>query len=188
MRERGVHYLALSDIRKRLDKNAEDYNVAAVQLTEALKLGDLRENSEYDTAKESMGRIVAERDMLTPVLQLPVVKANDNVSIIEEGCVLDIKVYKAIPSPVSVNSDTFRQLTSVTPAFEGKVMFGGTLPMQELLVDAALGADTPIGAFLLGKRSGPYCIRVPGGFSPVIVKKLRSDEFDVDELGCVYNG
>lgn len=188
MREKGVHYLALSDVRKRLDKNAEDYKVAAVQLTEALKMGDLRENSEYDSAKESMGRIVAERDMLTPVLQLPVVKANDNVSIIEEGCVLDIKVFKVIPSPVNVNSDAFTQLTSATPAFEGKVMFGGTLPMQELLTDAALGSDTPIGTFLLGKRSGSYCIRVPGGFSPVLVKKLRSDEFEPEELGCTYHG
>lgn len=187
--ERGVHYLALANIRQRLEANTEEYALASVQLAEALKMGDLRENSEYDSAKDSMARIVATRDMLTPMLSMPVVKANDSANIIEEGCVLDLQVFRAVPEPIAPGSEEFTARTQdVEPAFSGRVMFGGTLPIQELLADAALSADTFVGKFLLGKRPGSYCVKVPGGFVPLIVKKLKSTEFDHQDLGCVYHG
>lgn len=187
MAEKGVHYLAYSNIRQRLEKNAEELESATVQLQEALKLGDLRENSEYDAAKDLMGKVTKERDMLVPVLSMPQVRANDSASIFEEGCVILLKVFNMTPEPMETRGDAFAKMMETTePIFEGTLMYGGTLPIQELLADAALSVDTPIGGYLLGKQSGAYSIQVPGGFANIYAKKLRSTEFKPEDISCVY--
>lgn len=187
MSEKGVHYLAYSSIRQRIEKNAVELSDASVQLQEALKLGDLRENSEYDAAKDLMSKITKERDMLSPVLSMPQIRANDSASIFEEGCVIDLKVYNMTPGPMDTRSEKFADMmkTSV-PIFEGILMYGGTLPIQELLVDSALSVDTPIGKFLLGKQPGAYSIQVPGGFANIYVRKLRTAEVKFEDLHCKY--
>lgn len=189
MAESGVHYLAKANILERIEKNASEYERVSQQLQEAVKMGDLSENSEYDAAKEASAKVRREREMLLPVLTMPIVKSNDNVAAFEEGCVVDIQVYNTTEKPLDPNSQEFSALISASkPVFYGKVMLGGTLPIMELLVDAALSVDTPIGAYLLGKQSGRYSIQVPGGFAPVVVRKLKSTEFTPDEIGCTYEG
>ena len=184
-----MHYLAYASIKKRLDQNAKDVAAATVQLQEALQLGDLSENSEYDAAKDLMRKVTRERDMLTPVLSMPQVKANDSASIFEEGCVIELKLYGMTPEPMERGSAAFNQMVaSVTPVFEGILMLGGTLPIQELLTDAALDVETPIGGYLLGKQSGLYSVPVPGGFANISAKKLKSTEFNTEDIHCVYRG
>ena len=187
MADKGVHYLAYSTIRQRLEDNAKEVEQASLQLQEALKLGDLSENSEYDAAKDKMGRVTKERDMLAPVLSMPQVKANDSASMFEEGCVMELKVFNMTPGPMDPRSDEFVKMMNETePIFEGTLMYGGTLPIQELLTDAALSVDTPIGSFLLGKQPGAYSIQVPGGFANIYARKLKSTEFTMEDISCVY--
>ncbi len=187
--ESGVHYLALSKIKEMLKANEEEYKQASAQLQEAIKMGDLRENSEYDAAKESMGKIMRDREMLLPVLSMPVIKSSDSVNIFEPGCVLDLKVYGTTAEPIPPNSNQFKDIMSEnSPVFEGIVMLGGTLPIQELLVDSALDIKTPVGKFLLGKQSGCYTVPVMDEFVIVSAKRLKSTEFSPEDIGCSYNG
>lgn len=189
MAEKGVHYLAYDAIKERISANAEEYEQASSELQEAIAMGDLRENSEYDAAKEHLGRVTRERDMLLPVLSMPQVRANDSASIFEEGCVVELRVYNMTPEPMDPRGDAFQNMIkTVTPVFEGKLMLGGTLPIQELLADAALDTATPIGGYLLGKQSGNYSIQVPGGFANVSAKKLKTVEFTKEDIACVFRG
>lgn len=187
MSEKGVHYLAMASIKERLAKTNQEIEELSIQLQEALKMGDLRENSEYDAAKEAMSKATRERDMLAPVMSMPIIRSMDNVKIFEEGSVVDLKVYGATTVPVEVNSEEFQRLSKGEPIFSGTVMLGGTLPIQELMEDAALDVETPVGSFLLGKPSGDYCIKVPGGFAIVSAKKLDTSSITPEMLGCVYN-
>lgn len=188
MESKGIHYLAQAKIKERLDANAIELERVSDQLAEAVRMGDLSENSEYDAALEARAKVRREREALLPVLTMPVVRASDNVSIFEEGCVVDLKVYGTVDKPLEGNSQEFTNIvTNQEPQFSGLVMLGGTLAIQDLLTDAALSIDTPIGAYLLGKQSGRYSVKVPGGFAIVAAKKLRSTEFTPDQIGCVYH-
>lgn len=189
MDAKGVHYLSYSAIKERVAQNAKEYDEASQELQEAIALGDLSENSEYDAAKDHLGRVTRERDILVPVLSMPQVRANDSASIFEEGCVILLKLYNVTPEPMDPRSDAFaRMAKETTPVFEGTLLLGGVLPIQELLTDAALATDTPIGGFLLGKQAGNYSIQVPGGFANIFAKKLKTTEFKKEDIGCVYRG
>lgn len=188
MGTKGVHYLAQASIRQRLAQNASDIEKVSVSLKEALKLGDLSENSEYDATKEAMAKLTKERDMLTPVLSMPAVRSSDNIAVFEEGSVIDIKVYSVLSHPVYPDTNEYAKLVSENaPAFEGTIMLGGTLPIQDLIEDAALSVETPVGSYLIGKPSGSYIVKVPGGFVPVIARKLKSTEFTPEDIRCSYN-
>lgn len=189
MAEGGIHYLLYADAKARLVKNSAEYERISEELQEAIKMGDLRENSEYDAAKEAMRKVTKERDELTPVLSMPQLRSNDSASIFEEGCIIELKVYSATPEPMNTKSEEFaRMVKECTPSFEGVLMFGGTLSVHELLRDSTLSTDTPIGKFLLGKQPGAYSIQVPGGFANVIAKKVKSTELEEKKIGCIYNG
>lgn len=170
-----VHFLALAGAQAKLAETEQEYKHASQQLDEAIKLGDLRENSEYEAAKASVQRIATERDLLSPVLQLPVVKAPDELDIIQEGAVIKLTVHKVTGSPLNTTSAEFDEVAAAPPSFEGVLMFGGTLEHQELLADCALDATTPIGSFLMGKRPGRYSVQVPAGFANITVEKLKSE-------------
>lgn len=179
----GVHFMALDKARSRLAATEEEYRKASHQLDEAIKMGDLRENAEYDAAKAAVARIAKERDELVPVTAMPVVKSNDNISIVEEGSVVHVVIHSITPSPVKPDSPEFKALKEKEPAFEGVLMYGATLNIHELLVDNALAVDTPIGQFILGKQPGDYSVAVPAGFANITVEKLSADT-NPEELFC----
>lgn len=183
MSTNGVHFLAFDKAKARLAETEEEYKAASQQLDEALKMGDLRENAEYDVAKDAVARIARMRDELSPVVTMPVVRSNDNVSIIEEGSVVHLIVHSITPTPVKPGSDEFEAAKNGAAEFEGVLMFGATLNIHELLVDNALAADTPIGRFLVGRQPGDYSVPVPAGYANITATKLSS-KTTVGDLYC----
>ncbi len=171
-----IHHLAYSGIEKRIQELKAEREVASVQLQEALSLGDLSENSEYDAAKEAMGRVVKELDSLVPSLSYPQVKANPNARVIEEGCVIDLTVYSVTQGP-----RTLQDVAEEKPVFKGMLMFGGVVQGIDLLRDHALSAETPVGKAILGKQGGFYAVPVPGGHANLVVEKVMH-EVTTEEL------
>ena len=174
MSTKGIHFMALSSAKQRLAANEQEMKIKARELDEAIKLRDLRENSEYDEARNAIRKLTKERDALIPVLGMPVIASSDALSTIEEGSIVKIVVYSVTPTPVTPGSAAFAELKTHKPAFEGVLMYGATLPIHELLQDKALSVDTPVGRYLLGKQPGDYSIPVRGGFSNVSAEKLSS--------------
>lgn len=183
MANNGVHFMAVEKARARLSESELEYSEARQQLDEAIKMGDLRESSEYDAAKAAVARIAKERDALQPVLLMPVVRANDNIPIITEGSVVEVVIYSVTNAPVEPGTDQFMQEKNKDPLFRGILMYGATLEVHELLADKALSSDTPIGKFLLGKQPGDYSVAVPAGFANISVNKLSTNT-KVSELYC----
>lgn len=177
MAEQRIHYLALRGIEKRVSDLRAEREIASAQLQEALSMGDLRENSEYDAAREEMRRIVRELDSLTPSLGLQPIKANPNARVIEEGCVIHLRIYSTTPSPCT-QSVCFATADGKEPQpiFDGILAYGGTVNGQDLLTDRALAIDTPIGRAILGKQPGFYSVQVPGGHANFTVEKLSLDK------------
>lgn len=176
MAEMKIHYLAYSRVEKRISALKEEHAQTSVQLQEALAMGDLRENSEYDAAKEAMGRIVKELDALTPSLGYPQAKANPNARVIEEGCVVALTIYSVSDVPLKKE-----QAEREEPIFNGRLMYGGVVPGLDLLRDHALDIGTPVGAAINGKQNGYLSVAVPGGYSNLHVEKVM-EEVTVDQL------
>lgn len=176
MAEQRIHYLALKGIEERVESLRAERESAAEQLQEALAMGDLRENSEYDAAREQMQRIVRELDSLTPSLGLQPIKANPNARVIEEGCVIRLRIYSVTQSPINYNPGAADSSGKIPdPIFDGLLMYGGTVPGQDLLQDHALDVTTPIGRAILGKQPGNYSVQVPGGHANLVVEKVVTD-------------
>ena len=178
----GVHHLALAQAKERFAQTEVELAEAKVELDSAIDDGDLRENSPYDIAKAKVSRISREMDELAPVMTMDPVRSNDTVTIIEEGSVVELIVYKITASPVPTRSEEFEQIKSEPPAFRGTLMYGGSLSFHELLGDKILAVDTPVGKFLLGKQAGDYSIPVPAGFANVSVKKVANAKYE--DLYC----
>lgn len=183
MAEQRIHYLALSGIEKRVAELRAEREVVSVQLQEALGMGDLRENSEYDAARDSMSRIVKELDALLPSLGLQPIKANPNARVIEEGCVIRLKIYSVTPSPMTaVCTQPGLDGKPPEPIFDGLLMYGGTVQGQSLLMDHALSTSTPIGKAILGKQPGFHTVQVPGGHANFTVEKVIKDDETGEEI------
>lgn len=184
----GVHYLSLGQARERYAQTTAEFDVAKQRLAEAVAMGDLRENAEYDVAKDAVGRLARELDALQPVLSMPAVRANDSVLVIQEGCVIELIIHSLTQNPITPGSEEFNKLKratesgQLTPAFHGLLAYGATMSFHELLVDNILSADTEIGAFLLGKPTGDYSVEVAGGFSNLTVTKV----YDVETASILY--
>lgn len=183
MAEQRIHYLALSGIEKRIADLRVDREKASVQLQEALAMGDLRENSEYDAAKDEMARIVKELDALAPALSMQPIRANPNARVIEEGCVIHLRVFSVTPSPMThaaiLAENGGKEPQSI---FDGLLMYGGAAPGQNLMSDHALSTDTPIGKAILGKQPGFHTVRAPAGHSNFIVEKVTKDPETGEEI------
>ena len=179
----GVHFLAIDKGKARLSELDVEYSQASTQLEEAIKMGDLRENAEYEIAKAQVQRVMRERESLAGIMMMPIVKANDNIRVIEEGCIVKVTVWDVLATPVAPGSAEFAKLKEGKPSFTGVLMYGATLAFQDLLTDKALSVDTPVGRYILGKQPGDYSIVVPGGFACVTVEKLKNSTA-VEELCC----
>lgn len=179
----GVHFLAVDRGKARLTELDAEYAQVSSQLDEAIKMGDLRENAEYEIAKSQVQRITRERESLAGIMMMPIVRANDNIRVIEEGCIVRVTVWDVLATPVTPGSPEFTKLKEGEPSFRGILMYGATLAFQDLLTDKALSVDTPVGKYLLGKQSGDYSIVVPGGFACVTAEKLKNSTA-AEELYC----
>ena len=183
----GVHYLALSKAKDRYAATEAEFAVAKQRLDEAIKLGDLSENAEYDTAKSAVNRLSRELDELSPVVTMSPVHANEAVSIIEEGSVVEVIIHSITHNPVPPGSAAFGEAKEGTPAFKGHIMFGASLSFHELLNDHILAASTPVGKYILGKQPGDYSVPVPAGFANLSVRKLEG-RVKTEDLYCTLGG
>lgn len=183
----GIHYLMLNRAKAQHEQVKAELLVARKQLAEAVEMGDLRENSEYDAAKDAVGKLTKEAEALQPVMTMAAVRANDGLAMIREGAVIDLTVHQLTKSPIKPGTSEFEKLKEQTPVFHGVLAFGASLSIHELLNDKVLKVGTPVGAFLLGKRPGDYSIPVPGGFSNVTVSKVFNVE-DAKVLHCTVGG
>lgn len=170
MAEMKIHYLAYSNIEGKIAALKEERQQISVQLNEALAMGDLRENSEYDAAKEAMARVVKELDALIPSLGYSQARANLNARVIEEGSVIDLCIYSVSPAPMERERAEKEQ-----PIFKGRLLYGGVVPGIDLLRDHALDVNTPVGRCILGKQAGFYSTVVPGGHANFYVEKVREE-------------
>lgn len=183
MSTKGVHFLALDSAKRRLAELDEQYKEVSRQLDEAIKMGDLRENAEYDIAKANKNRIAKERDELIPVLTMPVVRSNDNLDIIEEGSIIYLRIHSQTSDPVPVGTPEFEALKTQPAEFEGLLMFGGTLNYQEFMEHKALSTSSAVGKFILGKPSGDYSVPVMSGYVNITVRKEKSN-VSASDLYC----
>lgn len=180
MAEQRIHYLALGLIEDRLKVLREEREKASIQVYEALNKGDLKENSEHDMAKDDLMKIVKEIDTLTPALSYTPIQANPSIRVIEEGCVIRLKIYSVTPEPLKTKPvDTGDKDEFI---FNGLLMYGGAVPGQDLLNDRSLSSTSPIGMAILGKPPGYFTARVPGGHANFIVEKILRDEVTQGEV------
>ena len=182
----GIHYMAYAKTKEYLDTVEKEYRESIRMRDLAAKDGDARENSNLDNYKDMVARLSRIREELAPVLTLPVVKSNDNVSIIEEGSVIHLTVHRVTNTPVQPNTAEFEALKEGKPEFEGVLMYGATLSIHDLLSNKALACTSPVGRFILGKQPGDYTVPVPNGFSNITVRKLPVDT-DASELRISYD-
>lgn len=180
----GVHYLALSSARQRYAETTEELDKARVQLDEALQLGDLSENSEYDAAKALVGKLSRQLDDLSSVMAMQSVRSDDHLSIIDEGSIIELTVWKVTRNPVKVGSSEFEELKKGQPPFKGVLMYGASLSIHELLNDRMLSVDTPVGQAIYRKQSGDFSVAVKVGFANISVQKLKTADISSADLYC----
>ena len=191
MASESIHFLAIDVARARLEVLEGELEQAYVELDEAIKLGDLSENSEYDAKKETVNRLIREREDLREAISMPLVKAPDNTVIIQEGSIIELTVYGLMDKPYATNSPEFLAMKDRKPEFKGVVMLGGALHFHELLKDKMLKLVSPIGRYLIGKDGGSteygadHVVGVSGGmFSAITVKLLKPSEVTQKDLYC----
>lgn len=128
-----------------------DRPAASRAIAEAREKGDLKENAEYDAAKEAQGMLEAKIKMLEDVVA--------NARILDESNIDTSKV--SILTKVTVtNMGTKKQMTyQLVSESEADLKAG------------KISVSSPIGKGLLGKKSGEIAeIQVPAG-----ILKLRVD-------------
>ncbi|MBX6379221.1 transcription elongation factor GreA [Thermoflavifilum aggregans] len=155
----GVHYVT----RETLEQMKEELNYLRTKgraeiaraIAEAREKGDLRENAEYDAAKEAQGHHEAR------IAQLE--EAIANARVVDEK---DIDTSK-----VSILS-----VVKITNLSTQKTMVYRLVSEQEADLKAGkISVASPIGKGLLGKKVGEIAeIQVPSG-----IMKLRVDEISV---------
>lgn len=187
MKTTGVHFMALASAKARLEELRENYEVANAELQEAIALGDLSECSEYDAAKETIRKIMVEKDKIEPYMAFPSVKCPDSESTIQEGSVLDLTIYGISDAPIAEGSAEYAEMIKRQPTLTGRFMFGGNLEIHTLLQDKMLSATTPVGRYLLWKASGYYSVRTPGGFTNLRVQKVDLKDLNASDLRCTFN-
>lgn len=155
----GVHYVT----RETLEQMKEELNYLRTKgraeiaraIAEAREKGDLRENAEYDAAKEAQGHHEAR------IAQLE--EAIANARVVDEK---DIDTSK-----VSILS-----VVKITNLSTQKTMVYRLVSEQEADLKAGkISVASPIGKGLLGKKVGEIAeIQVPSG-----IMKLRVDEISI---------
>ncbi len=121
------------------------------RISEARSHGDLRENAEYDTAKNDQGMMEARIRQIESILINAEVGEPEDTGVVEVGTVVTV-----------VDSDGDRMELFVAPA-ENKV------PGMILA-----SPDSPLGSALLGAKPGDeVTYQAPGGTFTYVVEDLR---------------
>jgi len=136
---------ALEGLRAELQKmKTSERQAASKAIAEAREKGDLRENAEYDAAKEAQGLLEAKIQRLESDLA--------NARIIEEGTIDTSKV--SILTKVTVTNLTNKKQVTYHLASEKEA---------DLKV-GKISVTSPIGKGLLGKQVGETAqVQVPAG-------------------------
>ena len=153
----GITYLtkeALEKLRTELQRmKSVDRPAASRAIAEAREKGDLKENAEYDAAKESQGLLEAKIQRLESDLA--------NVRILEEG---------------NIDTSKVSILTKVTVTNLGNKKQYTYHLVSEKEADLKLGkisVSSPIGKGLLGKQVGEVAeVIVPAGKLQFIVESI----------------
>lgn len=136
---------ALDQLRAELQKlKTVDRQAASKAIAEAREKGDLRENAEYDAAKEAQGLLEAKIQKLEGELA--------NARIIDEGAIDTSKV--SILTKVTVTNLTNRKQMTYHLVSE----------KEADLKQGKISITSPIGKGLLGKHVGEVAdVKVPAG-------------------------
>jgi transcription elongation factor GreA len=129
----------------------EGRDVVVARIAEARAHGDLKENSEYDSAKNDQGLMEARIRQLKDLIENAIVSEVDDSGAVEVGTVATV-----------IDDDGDEMEFFVAPA--------------ENKIDGMLLAspDSPLGAALLGKRPGEDATyEAPGGKFTYKVKSIR---------------
>lgn len=165
-------------------------------------MGDLSENSEFDSAKADLTTLLEEKRDFKELLELPTLPVR-NTDMIEPGCIIDIEIYGPYKQPkllhgsnvlnkfsltgnVENNTSDMPNLTSnESPGFQGRLLFGGATSKHTCSNDHVFLEDTPVGKGINGKPSGVYEVEGPVGFLLVQVKKVK--DYDAEEVETYYS-
>ena len=129
-----------------------DRPAAARAIAEAREKGDLKENAEYDAAKEAQGLLEAKIKQLEAAIA--------TAKIVDESTI-DTSRVSILTRVTLTNMDTKKQ-----------VSYQIVSETEANLKEKKISASSPIGAGLLGKTVGDIAeIKVPAG-----MMKLRVDE------------
>ena len=107
LREKAVENL------KELEKEIEE---TKQELREAVRMGDLSENSEVDSAKANLTTLLEEKRNFKELLDLPTLPTR-NTDIIEPGCIVDIEIYGPYKQPKLLHGSNALNKFSLTSMF-----------------------------------------------------------------------
>ena len=143
---------ALEKLQVEYDRlTTEGRDVVVARIAEARAHGDLKENSEYDSAKNDQGLMEARIRQLKDLIE------NANVSEVDDSGAIEVGTVATV-----VDEDGDEMEFFVAPA-ENKV--AGML---------LASPDSPLGSALLGKRPGDEATyEAPGGTFTYKVKSVR---------------
>ncbi|MBS1946447.1 MAG: transcription elongation factor GreA [Bacteroidetes bacterium] len=154
----GITYLtkdALEQLKAELQKmKAVDRPAASKAIAEAREKGDLRENAEYDAAKEAQGLLEAKIQKLEGDLA--------NARVIDENAIDTSKV--SILTKVTVtNLNTKKQAT-----------YHLVSEKEADLKQSKISVTSPIGKGLLGRQVGDITeVQVPAGILKFKIEGIR---------------
>lgn len=168
----GIHHMLYSETKQALIELEKKIEVAKQKLEDAINLGDLSENAEYEASRSELGKLHREYDALCQIQGIEVLMSS-NSDTIEPGCIIHLKL-----------NDGLGQQGS----FEGTLLYGGDLDTHFLTRDFVLSLNSPIGKSIQSKRSGetiqvPNC---PKGIVSVTVEKIKYNPNDPETYPKLY--
>lgn len=206
---KGLHSVLREKTVERMKQLDTEIEERKQELREAVSMGDLSENSEFDSAKADLTTLLEEKRYFKELLDIPTLPVR-NTDIIEPGCIIDIEIYGPSKQPKLLHGSTVNgslnkfsltsqntnsssgngiDLTTLTgneaPDFKGTLLFGGATSKHTCSSDHVFLEDTPVGKGINGKPSGVYEIEGPVGFLLVYVKKVK--ENDAKEVQTGYS-
>jgi transcription elongation factor GreA len=155
----SVHYVTketLENMKAELQKlKAVDRPAASRAIAEAREKGDLKENAEYDAAKEAQGLLEAKINAMEGVLS--------NTRILDETTI-DISKVSVLTKVTVTNLGTKKQMTyQLVSESEADLKAG------------KISVTSPIGKGLLGKAAGEIAeVTVPAG-----IVKFKIEEISI---------